>query len=86
MLTISIGKKGLEKLTASLAVVLLTIMVFVVTLAMSNTVFKWDLFPPEIEKMGSVFMVASFLIISSSVIINLMVNIGRIAAKLDERK
>ncbi len=86
MLTISIGKKGLERLTASLAVVLLTVMVFVVTLAMSNAVFKWDLFSPEIERMGSVFMVASFLIIFSSVIINIMVNIGRIADKLDERK
>ena len=86
MFTVSVGKKGLERLTTSLAIVLLTVMVFVVTLAMANAVFKWDLFPPEIEKMGSVFMVASFLIILSSVIINIMVNIGRIADKINERK
>lgn len=86
MLTIKIGRNGLEKMTASLAVILLTLMVFVVTLAMSNTIFNWDLFPPEIEKVGSVFMVSSALIIFSSVIINIMVNIGRIADKINERK
>ncbi len=73
-------------MTASLAVVLLTLMVFTVTLAISNSVFNWDLFPPEIEKVGTVFMIVSTSIIFSSVIINIMVNIGRIADKIDGGK
>lgn len=74
-----INRLWLEKVTTSLAIILLTSLVFVLTLAVANTVFKWDLFPPSIEKAGIVFIIAVFLIIVASVIINIMVNIGRIA-------
>lgn len=82
----NIDRNQLEKLTTSLSITLLTIMVFVLTLAAANSIFKWDLFPPEIEKVGGVFIIASFLIIFSSVIINIMLNIGRIADKFDGKQ
>lgn len=82
----NIDRNQLEKLTTSLSVTLLTIMVFVLTLAAANAIFRWDLFPPEIEKVGVVFITASFLIIFSSVIINVMLNIGRIADKFDGKQ
>lgn len=79
-----INRIWLEKVTTSLAVLLLTFLAFVLTLAVSNTVFKWDLFPPSVEKAGLVFIIAVFLIIVASVIINIMVNIGRIADTVEK--
>jgi hypothetical protein len=79
----NLNRSQIDKLTTSLAVTLLTIMIFVVTLAAANSIFRWDLFPPEVEKAGSLFMVASFITIISSVIINIMINIGRIADKIN---
>ncbi len=81
----NINRNKLEGLTTSLAVSLLTLMIFVLTLAAANTIFNWDLFPPEVEKAGGVIIISSVLVIFSSVIINIMVNIGRIADKFDDK-
>ncbi len=80
-----INRVKLEKLTTSLAVTLLTLMVIVLTLAAANTIFRWDLFSAEVEKIGWLLVTTSFLIIFSSVIINIMINIGRIADRFDSR-
>jgi len=75
----------LEALTTQLAVVLLTSMVLVLTLAVANGVLRWDLFSLEIERIGTVVMAASWFVIIASVIVNIMLNIGRIADHFDER-
>lgn len=80
-----INRRKLEKLTTSIAVTLLSLMVFVLTLVVANYIFKWDLFPESIERIGLVVMYSSFFIIISSVTINIMVNIGRIADKIDSK-
>lgn len=80
----NIDRNKIEKLTVSLSITLLTLMVLVLSLTAANYIFGWDLFPEEIEKVGGVFILSSFLVIFSSVIINIMVNIGRIADKFDE--
>ena len=79
-----INRLWLEKVTTSLAVILLNFLVIVLTLTVANFVFKWDLFPPSIEKAGTVFIISIFLIIVASVIINIMVNIGRIADTIEK--
>jgi hypothetical protein len=75
---------SLERLTTSLAITLLTVMVFVLSLTAANYIFGWDLFPPELEKAGVVFVISSVLIIFSSVVVNIMINVGRIADKFNE--
>lgn len=77
-----IDRIKLEKLTTSLAVTLLGTMVIVLTLVTANYSFAWDLFPPSLEKAGIVIIISSFLVIFSSVIINIMLNIGRIADRI----
>lgn len=79
-----IDRSKLEHLTTSLAIVLLTIIVVVLTLVVANQIFSWDLFPPLLEKVGGLMIAMSFLIIFSSVIINIMLNIGRIADSFDK--
>lgn len=77
-----IDRIKLEKLTTLLAVTLLGTMVIVLTLVTANYAFDWDLFPPPLEKAGIVIIISSFWIILSSVIINIMLNIGRIADRI----
>jgi hypothetical protein len=60
-------------------------MVIVLTLVAANGIFRWDLFPPEVEKVGGLIMVTAFLVIVSSVVINIMVNIGRIADHIEKK-
>ena len=81
-----IDRRSLEKLTTSLSVTLLGLLTLTLTLVVSNYVFGWDLFPKSIEKIGLVIILSVFFIIVSSVIVNIMVNIGRIADKFDSKK
>lgn len=80
-----IDRTKLEKLTLSLATTLLAAMVFILTLVVANYAFSWDLFPKFIEKAGLVILICSFFTIVSSVIINIMINVGRIADKINEK-
>ncbi len=80
-----ISRNGLEKLTTSLSVTLLVTMVIVMTLVVANYTFGWDLFPANIEKIGLVAIIAMFFTILSSVVINITVNLGRIADHFDHR-
>lgn len=74
-----INRKKLEEFTTSVAVALLFWLVIVLTLVTANYAFAWDLFPPAIEMGGLVIIISSVVTIISSVIINIMLNIGRIA-------
>lgn len=78
-----IDRNKLERITTSLAVILLALMVVILTLVVANYTFSWDLFPPAIEKAGAVIIFATFLTIFASVIINIMINIGRIADEIE---
>lgn len=81
-----INRRQLEKTTASIAVTLLGLMTLALVLVASNYIFKWDLFPKSIEKIGLVILLSIFFTIVSSVIINIMINIGIIADKIGFKK
>lgn len=81
-----INRIWLEKITTSLAVVLLGFLVVALTMAVANEVFQWDLFPIAVEKAAIVLIACCFLLIVSSVIINIMINIGRIADEFRSKK
>lgn len=78
-----ISRQKLEALTTNLAVLLLFLMVLILTLVVANYTFGWDLFPKSLEKIGLVAILSTFFVIISSVITNIMINIGRIADHFD---
>lgn len=86
IINMEINRRQLEKTTASLAVTLLAMMTIALVLVVSNYIFRWDLFPRSIEQIGLVILLAVFFTIISSVIINIMLNIGIIAEKIGARK
>ncbi len=81
-----VSRAKLEKATASVAVVFLVGMVGVVTLIIANYALSWNLFSDVVERVGAVVVGAWFLMIISSVVINMMLNLGRIADFLDEKR
>jgi len=83
---VEINRRQFEKTTASIAITLLGLMTLALVLVVSNYIFGWDLFPKSIEKIGLVILLSVFFTILSSVIINIMLNIGIIADKISFKK
>lgn len=72
-------RRRIEQITASLAVSLLFIMTVGAILAIANTMFNWDIFPPNVEKVLWFFLASLLAIIISSVLVNVMINLSIIA-------
>lgn len=72
-------RRKIEKVTASIAVLLLLITTVGAILAAANGFFQWDLFPPQVEKAIWFIFVSFLAIIVSSVLVNIMINISIIA-------
>lgn len=75
----SMDRRRIEQITASLAVSLLFIMTVGAILAIANTMFNWDIFPPNVEKVLWFFLASLLAIIISSVLVNVMINLSIIA-------
>jgi hypothetical protein len=69
----------LEKVTASLVVVLITVFTFGLILIIANLMFEWHIFPPSIEKIIYFLAAASVVVSIGAAVINIMLNISRLA-------
>ncbi|MBI2590570.1 MAG: hypothetical protein HYW33_01675 [Candidatus Blackburnbacteria bacterium] len=78
-------RRQIERVTASLAVILLTVITTGAILAFANNFFRWDIFPPDIEKILWFIFVSLLAIMVASVLVNIMINISIIALN-SERK
>jgi hypothetical protein len=78
------NKQKIEQATASLAITFLSVSTIAVILLIADQIFSWDLFPPSLEKALGFILVSMGLIIFSSVIVNIMLNISLIATTLQE--
>ena len=81
----TMDRRKIEHFTASLAITLLFINTIGAILAAANTFFQWDIFPPNIEKVIWFIFVSFLAIIVSSVLVNIMINIGIIAANSEHK-
>lgn len=73
----------IEELTASLAVILLFFLTISGILFIGDMFFDWDLFPPNIEKVLGFILLSTLVIIISSVLVNIMINVSIIAINSD---
>lgn len=69
----------LERLTASLVVVLTSIFTVGLILIVANAIFQWDIFTPFVERILYFLAATIFIIVMSSTLINIMINISRLA-------
>lgn len=69
----------IEKVTASLAIIFLTLTTFGVILFTADQFFSWDLFSPQVQTAIGFILLSSALVIFSSVVVNIMLNISIIA-------
>ena len=76
-------RRRIEQITASLAVFLLLFITTGSILFIADQTFNWDIFPPQIEKVLGFILLSCVLIIVSSVLVNVMLNIGLIAINSD---
>lgn len=79
-------RKKIEQTTASLAVVLLFIETIGAVLAVANTIFEWNIFPPSVEKFIWFIFGSLLFVIISSVLVNIMINISIIALNSEHKK
>ena len=76
-------RRKVESITASLAVILLLVLTFGGILFMGDQFFNWDLFSPRVEKVIGFILVSMLAIIISSVLVNIMINVGIISINSD---
>lgn len=76
-------RRKLENLTASLAVLLLAAMTIGFIIFVADNMFEWDIFSPEIETVLGFVMISMAVIIFSSVLVNIMLNLSIIAINAD---
>ena len=79
-------RRKIEQFTASLAVTLLFVATIGAILAIANTVFNWNIFPPSIEKLVWFIFGSCIIIVISSVMVNIMINISIIAINSTSHK
>lgn len=72
-------RRRIEEITSSLAVILLFLITFGGIFFAADQFFNWDLFSPQIEKVLGFIFVSCLLIIVSSVLVNMMINLSIIA-------
>lgn len=77
-------RRKIENITASLAVLLLFVMTFIGILLMGDLFFNWDIFSPEVEKLIAFSLASCGVIIFSSVLVNVMLNLSIIAINTDD--
>jgi drug/metabolite transporter (DMT)-like permease len=76
-------RRKVERMTASLAVVLLFFMTIGAILFFADLFFNWDIFPPDVEKLLGFILVSMLAVIISSVLVNIMLNLSIIALNSD---
>lgn len=72
-------RRKVERLTASLAVVLLFIITLGGILFFADLFFNWDIFTPDIERILGFLLLSMLVTIVSSVLVNMMLNLSIIA-------
>jgi hypothetical protein len=73
------NRNTLERLTASLVVLLITIFMFGVILIFANLIFQWDIFTPFVEKIMYFLALVFLVVILACTLVNIMLNISRMA-------
>jgi hypothetical protein len=77
-------RRKIENITAALAVLLLFVMTFTGILLMGDLFFNWDIFSPDVEKLIGFALASCGVIIFSSVLVNVMLNLSIIAINSDD--
>lgn len=78
-----INKKSLESTTIAIGLITIYISVIAITLSIADVVFSWDIFTPQVQKFMYVVVAFLGLLVMSSFILNLMINMSMISANLD---
>ena len=73
------NRDQIEKITASLAVTFLGLVTLGLIIFLADTIFNWDIFPPNVEKALGFILISMIFIIASAVIVNIMINLSIIA-------
>lgn len=75
-------RNKIEQLTSSLAVFLLLVLSVGFIVFFGDQFFSWDIFPPDVEKVLGFVMVSGAVLIFSSVLVNVMINLSLIAQNM----
>ncbi len=76
-------RRKIEEITAGIAVFLLFFVSVGGIFAIANGIFRWDLFPPYIEKVLWFIFGSCVVVIVASVLVNIMINISILAINSD---
>ncbi len=73
------NRAKLEKVTASLVVVFITVLTLGFILVITNAIFEWDIFSPFTEKIIYFCAFCMLVVTIASTLVNIMLNLSRLA-------
>lgn len=77
-------RKKIEIMSTYLAVILLGTMTALSIIGLADAIFKWDLLPPFLDKLAVLAMSSLAILMVSSVLVSIMLNVSIIASKITE--
>lgn len=75
-------RRRVEALSTYLAVLILSILVFLCIFAAADGIFKWDILPPFLDNVAVLIMVSLSIVLAAAVLVSVMLNISIIASKI----
>lgn len=80
---ISFNRRRIETVCIAISFLLVVLITFLGIVAMADSIFNWDILPPNIENIMSLFMIAIAMVIGASFLISLMINFSLISLSLE---
>jgi hypothetical protein len=84
VMKINFNRRKIERICIMISFVLVIILTTLGIFAIADGIFYWDLFPKGIEKVITLFMWASGVIIFATFLISLMVNLSLISSGVEK--
>lgn len=81
---IAFNRRRIETVCIVISFLLLVLLTLLGILAVADSIFNWDILPPNIEKVMTLFMMAIAMVIGTSFLISLMVNFSLISLSLEK--
>jgi len=82
-MNLKLNLKKIEKTCIVLSFIFVLLLSLLGIIAIADGLFKWDILPDNLQKIATLAMLTMGVVVFSSFLISLMINLSRISANLE---
>jgi hypothetical protein len=80
---LAINKRKIETICILVSIILIILMMLLGIISIADSIFKWDILSPNLQKVALLIMYSFGLIIAGCFLLNLMINISIISNSIE---